>query len=74
CITDKFRSKGIETSRDLPDTVLDFVKKHPLMDEEVKPMGGHPVFMKKNVKYTKIVVDTVTALDDKQYDVMFIGT
>ncbi|XP_038678246.1 semaphorin-4G [Scyliorhinus canicula] len=74
CITDKFRSKGIETSHDLPDTVLDFVKKHPLMDEEVKPMGGHPVFMKKNVKYTKIVVDTVTALDDKQYDVMFIGT
>ncbi|XP_078079265.1 semaphorin-4G [Mustelus asterias] len=74
CITDKFRSKGFETSRDLPDTVLDFAKKHPLMDEEVRPMGGHPVFMKENVKYTKIVVDTVTALDDKQYDVMFIGT
>ncbi|XP_078421271.1 semaphorin-4G [Cetorhinus maximus] len=74
CITDEFRREGFMTSHDLPDTVLDFVKKHPLMDEEVRPIGGRPLFTKGNAKYTKIVVDTVTALDDKQYDVMFIGT
>uniref|UniRef100_UPI00398ECD69 semaphorin-4G n=1 Tax=Pristiophorus japonicus TaxID=55135 RepID=UPI00398ECD69 len=74
CITDEFRRKGFKTSLDLPDIVLDFVKKHPLMDEEVSPVGGHPIFVKKNVNYTKIVVDTITALDEKEYNVMFIGT
>ncbi|XP_067858188.1 semaphorin-4G isoform X2 [Heptranchias perlo] len=74
CITDEFRRRGFKTSHDLPDIVLDFVKKHPLMHEEVTPVGGRPVFIKKNVNYTKIVVDTITALDDKQYNVMFIGT
>ncbi|XP_051883650.1 semaphorin-4G-like [Pristis pectinata] len=74
CITDEFRRAGFMTSRDLPDSVLDFVKKHPLMDEDVRPVGGRPLFTKKHVNYTKIVVDTVTALDDKQYNVMFIGT
>ncbi|XP_059803004.1 semaphorin-4G-like [Hypanus sabinus] len=74
CITDEFREAGIMTSRDLPDPVLDFVKRHPLMDEEVRPVGGRPLFTKKQVNYTKIVVDTVTALDGEQYNVMFIGT
>ncbi|XP_062927181.1 semaphorin-4D-like [Mobula hypostoma] len=74
CITDEFRKAGFRTSRDLPDNVLSFVKKHPLMDEEVRPVGGRPLFTKKEVNYTKIVVDTVTALDGKQYNVMFIGT
>ncbi|XP_062927338.1 semaphorin-4G isoform X1 [Mobula hypostoma] len=74
CITDEFRKAKFRTSRDLPDNVLSFVKKHPLMDEEVRPVGGRPLFTKKEVNYTKIVVDTVTALDGKQYNVMFIGT
>ncbi|XP_072883356.1 semaphorin-4G-like [Hemitrygon akajei] len=74
CITDEFRKAGFMTSYDLPDDVLDFVKRHPLMDEEVRPVGGRPLFTKKQVNYTKIVVDTVTALDGEQYNVMFIGT
>ncbi|XP_072413185.1 semaphorin-4G [Chiloscyllium punctatum] len=74
CITDEFRRKGWNISLDLPDTVLDFVKNHPLMDEEVRPVGGRPLFIKRNVNYTKIVVDSVTALGGRQYDVMFIGT
>ncbi|XP_069756213.1 semaphorin-4G-like isoform X2 [Narcine bancroftii] len=74
CITDEFRKAGIRTSRDLPDDVLDFVKKHLLMNQEVRPVGGRPLFTKKHVNYTKIVVDMVTALDDRQYPVMFIGT
>ncbi|XP_059804072.1 semaphorin-4G-like [Hypanus sabinus] len=74
CITDEFRKAGFKISYDLPDRVLDFVRKHPLMDEEVKPVGGRPLFTKKQVNYTKIVVDTVTALDGEQYNVMFIGT
>ncbi|XP_032889917.1 semaphorin-4G [Amblyraja radiata] len=74
CITDAFKKAGVKTSRDLPDDVLEFVKKRTLMDEEVRPVGGRPLVTKKLVSYTKMVVDTVTALDDKQYRVMFIGT
>uniref|UniRef100_A0A4W3GT03 Semaphorin-4G n=1 Tax=Callorhinchus milii TaxID=7868 RepID=A0A4W3GT03_CALMI len=74
CITDDFRKKGFKTSRDLPDLVLDFVKKHPVMAEDVLPVGRRPLFVRKNVNYTKIAVDTVTGVDNMQYDVLFIGT
>ncbi|KAM8924092.1 semaphorin-4G [Pelodytes ibericus] len=74
CITDESRSYGFNTSQDLPNNVLDFVKLHPLMYEKVKPIGDRPVLMKKNVVYTRIAVDRVTALDNKQYDVLFLGT
>ncbi|XP_063291099.1 semaphorin-4G [Pelobates fuscus] len=74
CITDDFRIYGFNSSQDLPNNVLDFVKLHPLMYEKVKPVGEQPLLMKKNVLYTRIAVDRVTALDNKQYDVLFIGT
>ncbi|XP_053306364.1 semaphorin-4G [Spea bombifrons] len=74
CITDEFRSNGYNSSQDLPNNVLDFVKLHPLMYEKVKPVGEQPILMKKNIIYTRIAVDRVTALDNKQYDVLFIGT
>ncbi|XP_075468583.1 semaphorin-4G [Ascaphus truei] len=74
CITNEFRNNGFNSSQDLPNNVLDFVKLHPLMFEEVKPAGERPLLMKKNVIYTRIAVDRVTALNDKQYDVLFLGT
>ncbi|KFQ86062.1 Semaphorin-4G, partial [Phoenicopterus ruber ruber] len=43
CITDRSRRKGYNSSQDLPNSVLDFVKLHPLMFDEVKPAGGEPL-------------------------------
>ncbi|OCT71666.1 semaphorin-4G [Xenopus laevis] len=74
CITDEFRKNGFNTSQDLPNNVLDFVKLHPLMYEKVKPVGEQPLLTKGNVIYTRIAVDRVKALDNKYYDVLFLGT
>nr|XP_048714109.1 LOW QUALITY PROTEIN: semaphorin-4G [Caretta caretta] len=74
CITDRSREDGYRSSQDLPNGVLDFVKLHPLMFEEVKPTRGEPLLVKKNVLYTALAVDRVPALDGQQYDVLFMGT
>ncbi|NXA27549.1 SEM4G protein, partial [Ibidorhyncha struthersii] len=74
CITDRSRRKGYNSSQDLPNSVLDFVKLHPLMFEEVKPADGEPLLVKKNVAYSQLAVDRVRALDGRSYDVLFMGT
>ncbi|NXS55377.1 SEM4G protein, partial [Brachypteracias leptosomus] len=74
CITDHSRRKGYNSSQDLPNSVLDFVKLHPLMFEEVKPAGGEPLLVKKSVAYSQLAVDRVRALDGRSYDVLFMGT
>lgn len=74
CITDRSRRKGYNSSQDLPNSVLDFVKLHPLMFEEVKPAGGEPLLVKKSVVYSRLAVDRVQALDGRSYDVLFMGT
>ncbi|XP_065528196.1 semaphorin-4G isoform X1 [Lathamus discolor] len=74
CITDRSRRKGYNSSQDLPNSVLDFVKLHPLMFEEVKPAGGEPLMVKKSVVYSRLAVDRVQALDGRSYDVLFMGT
>ncbi|NXE88466.1 SEM4G protein, partial [Menura novaehollandiae] len=74
CITDHSRRKGYNSSQDLPNSVLDFVKLHPLMFEEVKPADGEPLLVKKNVAYSQLAVDRVQALDGRSYDVLFMGT
>ncbi|NWX46525.1 SEM4G protein, partial [Steatornis caripensis] len=74
CITDRSRRKGYNSSQDLPNSVLDFVKLHPLMFEEVKPAGGEPLLVKKSVVYSQLAVDRVLALDGHSYDVLFMGT
>ncbi|KAI2661649.1 Semaphorin-3ab [Labeo rohita] len=48
---------------------------HPLMQEVVHPLGGHPLLIRVGVPYklTRLLVDRVEAVDG-QYDVLFIGT
>ena len=41
----------------LPDSVLNFIRKHPLMDKAVDHEFGNPVFYKRDVILTKLVVD-----------------
>ncbi|KFP06369.1 Semaphorin-4E, partial [Calypte anna] len=74
CIDNFARSIGYNTSSDLPDKVLQFVRDHPLMDNPVNPIGNGPVLLKRGSNYTRIVVDRITGLDKQTYDVMFLGT
>lgn len=38
------------------------------------PIGDRPRLIKRDVRYTQIVVDRVPALNGSVYDVMFIST
>lgn len=74
CITDLHRSQGINSSRDLPDNVLTFTRRHPLMATQVHPAGPRPLLFKRNVNYVKIAVHREPALDGNIYTVLFLGT
>lgn len=74
CITDVHRSQGINSSRDLPDNILTFARRHPLMAKQVHPIGVRPLMFKRSVNYVKIAVYKETALDRKTYTVLFLGT
>ncbi|KAM8983430.1 semaphorin-4D isoform 1-T3 [Ara ararauna] len=74
CINNEARASNYMSSLNLPDKTLQFVKDHPLMDDSVTPMGDRPRLVKRDVKYTQIVVDRVRALNGSIYDVMFIST
>ncbi|KAK1794019.1 hypothetical protein P4O66_010928 [Electrophorus voltai] len=74
CIMDQHRAQLINSSRDLPDNVLMFVRRHPLMAREIQPIGGRPLLFKKSVDYTRIAVHKVMALDGITYNMLFIGT
>uniref|UniRef100_A0A5F9D9X4 Semaphorin 3D n=1 Tax=Oryctolagus cuniculus TaxID=9986 RepID=A0A5F9D9X4_RABIT len=65
----------IKSTRDFPDDVISFIKRHPVMYKSVYPAAGAPTFKRINVDYrlTQVVVDHVVA-EDGQYDVMFLGT
>uniref|UniRef100_A0A673HK24 Semaphorin-3ab-like n=1 Tax=Sinocyclocheilus rhinocerous TaxID=307959 RepID=A0A673HK24_9TELE len=66
---------GFKSTREYPDDVIFFSRKHPLMQEVVNPFGGHPLLIRVGVPYklTRLLVDRVEAVDG-QYDVLFIGT
>ncbi|KAM7410239.1 hypothetical protein PAMA_001606 [Pampus argenteus] len=74
CINNVARNMGMNRSLDLPDKTLQFIRDRPLMDEAVRPLTGSPLLVKKGVLLTRIVVDSVLALDGQNYAVMFIGT
>uniref|UniRef100_H3BXG2 Semaphorin 4G n=1 Tax=Tetraodon nigroviridis TaxID=99883 RepID=H3BXG2_TETNG len=74
CITDVHRSQNINTSRDLPDNVLTFARRHPLMARQVHPIGLRPLMFKRSVNYVKIAVHQEPALDGILYTVLFLGT
>nr|XP_020652250.1 semaphorin-4D-like [Pogona vitticeps]XP_020652252.1 semaphorin-4D-like [Pogona vitticeps] len=74
CINKEARAENFKTTLNLPDKTLQFAKDHPLMDDSVTPIGDRPRLIKRDVKYTQIVVDQVRALNGTLYDVMFIST
>uniref|UniRef100_A0A8C5LHY9 Semaphorin 4D n=1 Tax=Leptobrachium leishanense TaxID=445787 RepID=A0A8C5LHY9_9ANUR len=74
CINNEVRALNYTGSLNLPDKTLQFVKDHPLIEDSVYPIGQKPKLMIRNVAFTQIVVDRVTALDGVTYDVMFLST
>ncbi|XP_030640249.1 semaphorin-4E [Chanos chanos] len=74
CIDNVARSMNMERSLDLPDKTLQFIRDRPLMDETVRPLTGGPLLIKSGAAFTRLVVDSVSALDGHAYPVMFIGT
>ena len=50
----------VPDTRQLPDTVLNFIRKHPLMDGNVPhDVNGPPPFYARDVTFTKLTVDEV---------------
>ncbi|XP_072560938.1 semaphorin-4D-like [Paramormyrops kingsleyae] len=74
CVSISDHQQGINSSLDLPDKTLQFVRDHPLLEDPVLPIGNSPKLIAKDVHYVQIAVERVQALDGQQYDVMFIGT
>jgi len=70
----------VEDSTSLPESHLNFIKRHSLMDDTVPSNGHGPIFVKTsmNERLTAIAVDpgVKTPGDDNadQYDVLYVGT
>ncbi|KAF7484962.1 Hypothetical predicted protein [Marmota monax] len=73
CIIKWHHHHGHTSSLELADRTLIFIKKHPLMDEQVEPSWGQPMLM-KNTNFTHLVADQFTGFDKTTYTVLFIGT
>uniref|UniRef100_A0A3Q3WVZ6 Semaphorin-4C n=1 Tax=Mola mola TaxID=94237 RepID=A0A3Q3WVZ6_MOLML len=71
CITNADRETGYNSSLQLPDATLNFAKKHPLMEDKAL---ARPLLLTKGVNFTKLAVDRVSALDQRAYNMLFIGT
>lgn len=67
----------VNDTETLPDTVLNFIRSHPLMDSAVMHDYEKPVFFKRDVFFTRLVVDKIkvdiggAVLD---YTVYYAGT
>uniref|UniRef100_UPI0037E9A4B0 semaphorin-4G-like n=1 Tax=Semicossyphus pulcher TaxID=241346 RepID=UPI0037E9A4B0 len=74
CITDTLRAKGINVSTSLPDEVLDFVRRHPLMSQQVQPSDRRPLLFRRTTDYTHMAVQMIQGLDGEKYHVLYMGT
>ncbi|XP_046885064.1 semaphorin-4G-like isoform X2 [Hypomesus transpacificus] len=74
CITNQLRARGINSSNALPDDVLNFVRRHPLMAQQVRPADRRPLLFRKTTDYTKMAAHRVEALDGEVYPMLFMGT
>uniref|UniRef100_A0A8C6WY95 Semaphorin 4G n=1 Tax=Neogobius melanostomus TaxID=47308 RepID=A0A8C6WY95_9GOBI len=74
CITDSLRAKDINVSTSLPDEVLDFVRRHPLMSQQVQPTDRRPLLFRRTTDYTQLAVQVAEAVDGQAYHVLYLGT
>uniref|UniRef100_A0A3P8SZZ6 Semaphorin 4G n=1 Tax=Amphiprion percula TaxID=161767 RepID=A0A3P8SZZ6_AMPPE len=74
CITDALRARGVNVSTSLPDDVLDFVRRHPLMSQQVQPSDRRPLLFRRTTDYTQMAVHMTQGLDGQTYHVLYMGT
>ncbi|XP_006783915.1 semaphorin-4G-like [Neolamprologus brichardi] len=74
CITDALRARNMNFSTSLPDDVLNFVRRHPLMSKQVEPKDRRPLLFRRTTDYTHMGVHTAQGLDGKTYHVLYMGT
>ncbi|XP_077515907.1 semaphorin-2A-like isoform X1 [Amblyomma americanum] len=63
----------VNSTKTLPDAVLNFLRTHTLMDSAVPQSGGRPVFYRENVVFLSLAVHKVD-VDGVDYLVYFAGT
>lgn len=67
----------VNDTESLPDTVLNFIRSHPLMDSAISHENEKPVFYKRDVMFTRLVVDKLR-IDfvgtDLEYTVYYAGS
>lgn len=63
----------VEDSTTLSDHLVTFIRGHPLMDSAVANDNGRPVFYRRDIMFTKIVVD-IMEIDGISYTIYFAGT
>lgn len=56
-VPDQRPGKCVEDTMSLQDNVMNFIRSHPLMDKAVSHLGNNPAFYKRDVVFTKLVVD-----------------
>nr|XP_029527941.1 semaphorin-4G-like [Oncorhynchus nerka] len=74
CITDQLRSRGINSSTFLPDDMLNFVRRHPLMSQQVMSTEQRPLLFRRTTDYTQLVAHKVEGMDGQNYHLLFMGT
>lgn len=73
-MTDALRLRGLNTSTALPDDVLNFVRRHPLMAEQVLPTYRQPMLFSRATDYTHMAVHSTQGLNGINYNVLYVGT
>lgn len=63
----------VDDTQALSDNLVTFIRGHPLMDSAVANDNNRPVFYRRDVMFTKVVVD-VLEIDGLRYVVYFVGT
>ncbi|GAA6223388.1 semaphorin-4G-like [Lates japonicus] len=74
CVTDALRARDINVSTSLPDDVLDFVRRHPLMSQQIQPSDRRPLLFRRTTDYTHMAVHMIQGLDGQTYHVLYMGT
>lgn len=74
CITDTLRARDINISTSLPDDVLDFVRRHPLMSQQIQSSDRRPLLFRRTTDYTHIAALMVQGLDGRIYHVLYMAT
>ncbi|CAK1582749.1 unnamed protein product [Parnassius mnemosyne] len=67
----------VNDTSSLPDTVLNFIRSHPLMDSAVSHENEKPIYYKRDLFFTRLVVDRVRVDmlgHQLEYTVYYAGT